>query len=294
MSDIVKNIIGNGLYDKEFRVDGEVYPFYSFCQPDSEANWSDQMTIQLEQSSKTHFMDRYNRKIALDGIRKKLTSKDCFYLDMGCSSGYMLEDVLEQIPKVAAVGADYFVAGLLQCHQRLPDVPLFQVDLVNCQFGANLFDAVTCLNVLEHIPDDITALRHLFRIMKPGGELVITVPMEPGLYDIYDQVHHHVRRYQMKELKSKLKSAGFSILKNNYFGVFIYPGFYLIKILNRIRYSNKSESEINEIVFNQIKDTSRLKLMEELCSIEYSLGKRIKYPFGIRGYIMAQRPYGKL
>jgi ubiquinone/menaquinone biosynthesis C-methylase UbiE len=289
MNEIIGKILPDVLYDKEFKLGQGNYPFYSYCQPDSEAGWSNEMAIKLEGPSENHFIDHYNRKVALDLIRDKLESKGCLYLDMGCSSGYMLEDVLKNYPEADAIGADYFSAGLLQCHRRLPDIPLFQVDLANCQFSDNLFDAVTCLNVLEHIKDDVSALKHIFRIMKPGGELVVTVPMGPGLYDIYDEVHHHVRRYQMNEIKSKLKSAGFHILKNNYFGVFIYPGFYLVKIRNRKRYRQVTDNEKNEIVFKQIKDTSRSVLMEKLCGVEYSLGRRIKYPFGIRGYVLAQK-----
>lgn len=289
MSKLVGEILPGAVYDKEFRISGKTYPFHSFCQPDSEAGWSDQMAIQLEQSSKTHFIDRYNRKIALDGIRDKLSDKNCCYLDMGCSSGYMLEDALEAFPEIAAVGADYFFAGLLQCHQRLADIPLFQVDLANCQFGNNLFDAVTCLNVLEHIQDDVSALKHLFRILKPGGKLVVTVPMDPNLYDIYDQVHCHVRRYKMGELKHKVQSAGFNILKANYFGVFIYPAFYMVKQLNKLRFNQIAEDKKKQIVFKQINDTSRSMFMEKLCNIEYSSGKHNSYPFGIRGYVVAQK-----
>ena len=290
MNEIVGRILPDALYDKEFKVNGKTYPFHSYCHPDSEAGWSDQMALQLEQPTKTHFIDRYNRKLALDGIKDKLANKGCRYLDMGCSSGYMLEEVLNNSPAVDPVGADYFSTGLLQCHQRLPDIPLFQVDLATCQFGNNLFDAVTCLNVLEHIKDDVSALRHLFRIIKPGGKLVVTVPMGRNLYDIYDQVLCHVRRYEMNELRNKVESAGFKILRCNYFGVFIYPGFYTVKIINRRRYHHATDNKKNEIVFKQIINTSRSTLMEKLCSIEYSFGKYLRYPFGIRGYVIAQKP----
>ncbi|MFH1903645.1 MAG: class I SAM-dependent methyltransferase [Candidatus Omnitrophota bacterium] len=290
MYEIISKILSGTLYDQGFKIDGKTYPFYSFCQPNSKTGWSDQMAEQLEKPSKNHFIDRYNRKVALDGIRSKLVGENCCYLDMGCSSGHMLEEVLKNFPKVNAIGADYFSAGLLQCHQRLPDIPLFQVDLVNCGFPEKIFDAATCLNVLEHIKDDTTALKQLFRIIKPGGKLVVTVPMGRRLYDIYDQVHRHVRRYKIGEFKDKIESTGFDILKINYFGVFAYPGFYLVKQTNKWRYRRANDDEKKQVVFKQIHDTMRSVLMEKLCSVEYFLGKRIKYPFGIRGYVIAQKP----
>lgn len=290
MNKIVDKILPGAIYKRSLMENEKQYPFYSFCQPNSDSGWSDQMTISLGELSKDHFIDRYNRKVALDGIRDKLVGENCCYLDVGCSSGYMLADVLKRFPEVHAVGADYFSVGLLQCHKCFPDIPLFQIDLANCQFGDNLFDAVTCLNVLEHIPNDQTALKHLFRIIKPGGKMVVTVPMGRGLYDIYDEVHYHIRRYEKKELIYKINSAGFDILKNNYFGVFVYPGFSLIKKVNRLRFCKISEDEKKRIVFKEIKNSSRSVFMERLCSIEYFLGKIIKYPFGIRGYVVANKP----
>lgn len=290
MNEIVDKILAGAVYERGFQVNGKELPFYSFCQPNSKSGWSDQMTDELVRLSKDHFIDRYNRKVALDGIKDKLSAKFCTYLDVGCSSGYMLEDVLGRFPKVHAIGADYFPSGLLQCHQRLPDIPLFQVDLADCKFSDNLFDAVTCLNVLEHIQDDEAALKQLFRIIKPGGKLVVTVPMESRIYDIYDQVHYHVRRYAGSELTDKVNSAGFDILKNNYFGVFVYPALCLVKRINRWRFRQLSDEEKKRIVFSEINGSSRLIFMEKLCNLEYYLGKIIRYPFGVRGYLVASKP----
>lgn len=290
INQIVKKIVPGAVYEKEFKIAGQAHPFYSFHRPDFEANWSDQMASRLEQPSKHHFIDRYNRKIALDGIRDKLANRDCCYLDVGCSSGYMIEDVLANFPNVNIVGVDYFSGGILQCHKRLPDIPIFQMDLSSCQFPDSLFDSITCLNVLEHIQDDVLALKHLYRITKPSGRIVITVPMGRNLYDIYDQVHYHVRRYQMPEIVSKMRSVGFNILKNNYFGVFVYPGFYVTKKINKLRFSQVSEERKMEIVFREIKESSRSTFIEHLVNVEYFLGRVIRYPFGIRGYIFAQKP----
>jgi ubiquinone/menaquinone biosynthesis C-methylase UbiE len=289
INEIVKKIIPAAVYEKEFKIGERAYPFYSFHRPDSEANWSDQMASRLEQPSKHHFIDRYNRKIALDGVKDKLAGKNCCYLDVGCSSGYMIEEVLENFPDVNIIGVDYFSAGILQCHKRLPDIPIFQMDLSNCQFPDNLFDSITCLNVLEHIQDDTSALKHLYRITKPGGKIVITVPMGQNLYDIYDQVHYHVRRYQMPEIINKIRSVGFNVLKNNYFGVFIYPGFYVTKKINKLRFSQASEERKIEIVFKEIKESSHSAFIEYLVNVEYALGKIIRYPFGIRSYILARK-----
>lgn len=289
MKEMVEKILPGAVYEGSFKIDGRSYPFFSFCQPDSGNGWSDQLTRQLKDFTKEHPIDCYNRKLAIDGIKDKLANENCCYLDVGCSSGHMLEIILKDFPNVHAVGTDYFSEGLMYCHQRLPDIPLFQMDLVDCKFSDNLFDAVTCLNVLEHIKDDEAALKQLFRIVKPGGKLVVTVPMGRSLYDIYDQVHYHIRRYEANELIDKVQSAGFSILKHNHFGTFVYPGFYLVKRINSWKFPRSIDYENKQVVFKQIRATSRFILMEKLFGIEHFLGKIIKYPFGIRGYVVAQK-----
>ena len=289
MNEIISRIFPGTLYDQGFKINGKIYPFYSFCQPNSESGWSDRMAEQLAEPSKNHFIDRYNRKIALDGIGNKLVDENCCYLDMGCSSGYMLEDVLRSFPKVNAIGADYFSAGLLQCHQRLPDIPLLQMDLVNCQFSDNSFDVITCLNVLEHINNDELAIDQLYRITKPRGVIVLTVPTMPNLYDMHDEIYGHVRRYKLNDLEQKICSAGFKILKSNYFGVFIYPVFYVIKKINKLKFDKLKFDEKKRRVFDAVRNTKKCFFLENTCYLEQSIGKKINYPFGFRGYVIATK-----
>jgi hypothetical protein len=94
----------------------------------------------------------------------------------------------------------------------------------------------------------------------------------------------------MGEPKDKIKSAGFEILKTNFFGVFLYPGFCLVKRVNKYRFDRMSHDDKNRVVFAEIQGSSRSLFMEKVCNIEYFLGRWIKYPFGIRGYAVAQKP----
>jgi len=288
MNKILERIIPGAVYKKGFIINGKTYPFYSFSQPNSENSWSDYLTEQLEIPSKNHFIDIYNRKIVFDSIKGKLV-QGASYLDAGCSSGYMLENILDKFSEINIIGTDFFSSGLLQCHQRFPDIPLFQMDLVSCSFPDNLFDVVSCLNVIEHIPADASVIKQLFRITKPGGIVVLTVPTMPGLYDMHDEVYSHVRRYKLSELERMMERAGFKIVKANYFGVFMYPVFYAIKKINRMRFSKLSFAEKRQRVFNAIKKTGRCCFLEYACFIEQAIGWKINYPYGFRGYIVASK-----
>lgn len=88
------------------------------------------------------------------------------------------------------------------------------------------FDTVICLNVLEHIRDDLSALRRLGRLLRLNGVLVLLVPAHKFLYNSLDRTLKHYRRYAKSELKMKLEASGFSVRRLFYFNMFGIPGWY--------------------------------------------------------------------
>lgn len=78
-------------------------------------------------------------------------------------------------------------------------------------------DTVTCLNVLEHLQDDLQALRNMRRWVAPGGKLILFVPALGCLYGSLDRLAGHCRRYSRKGLSECLKSAGWAVLRLEYF-----------------------------------------------------------------------------
>jgi len=284
---LLESILPGIAYDNGFLVNGKILPFYSFSSPDGDAHWSDEMSDFLEESSRDHFIDIYNRRIAVNCLSEKLSLPGATFADFGCSSGYLLEDVNKSFPSTEMIGADFISAALSHCHKRLPHIPIFQADLVHCPFPENTFDSIACLNVLEHIEQDGMAISQLARILKPNGQLVITVPVGHNLYDLYDEIHYHVRRYDLNDLKAKVRNSGLHIIRANYFGVFIYPLFYMVKKLNKLRYDKLPFEEKKRKAVQQAKVAKRSFLMERLCLWEELLGRKTTYPIGIRGYIYA-------
>jgi len=84
----------------------------------------------------------------------------------------------------------------------------------------SMADTITCINVLEHIEDDVAALKHMRYLLKKGGKVVIFVPAVQGIYGTLDKLVEHHRRYNERTLRAALQKAGFSIKDAYYMNIF--------------------------------------------------------------------------
>ena len=146
-------------------------------------------------------------------------------LDIGCGSGRHICEAF-RIEGVTVVGADVSfddmveARGKLNFHEKVGEHgggvwALSAADVNNLPFKNNLFDLVICSEVLEHIPDHETAVFEIMRVLKPGSNLVVSVPRympEKICWALSDEYHNanrgHIRIYKKNELVSLLESSG--------------------------------------------------------------------------------------
>lgn len=96
------------------------------------------------------------------------------------------------------------------------------------------FDSIICLNVLEHVEDDLASLRAMRRILSPGGRLILLVPALPALYGTMDKALGHHRRYKRADLVSLLLATGFTVAHVEYFNLGGVPGWWFAgRVLRR-------------------------------------------------------------
>ena len=96
------------------------------------------------------------------------------------------------------------------------------------------FDTIICLNVLEHIDDDISALHAIRRLLAPSGRLVLLVPALPALYGTIDRALGHHRRYHRSGLADLLRATGFTPAHIEYFNIAGIPGWWFAgRVLRR-------------------------------------------------------------
>ncbi len=177
-----------------------------------------------------HFWFEGRNQVILWGLRK-YAPEAMSLLEVGCGTGVVLQAVRQSVPGMRLFGSEIFADGLPFAAQRLPETELIQMDARKMPFERE-FDAIGMFDVLEHIEEDTVVLGEVWRSVKPGGTVFITVPQHPALWSAVDEHSYHKRRYVATDLKAKLNRAGFEVLHVTSFISLLLPVF----ILSRLQY----------------------------------------------------------
>jgi len=115
---------------------------------------------------------------------------------------------------------------------------------------SNSVDTVICLNVLEHVEDDLTSLRNLYGALQPGGRAIVLVPHGQEIYGQLDVVLGHFRRYSHRQLRERLEQAGFKVEQILDFNRISRPSWYINgKLLKRSRISRRMLKMFDRLVW---------------------------------------------
>jgi SAM-dependent methyltransferase len=142
-------------------------------------------------------------------------------LDVGCGQGSLLGELRAQFPHIQPAGMDLSGKAIDLARRRVPEGKFFAGDLTREPLN-DKFDLVICSEVLEHIPDDLAAMRNLARMT--GKYLVVSAPQ--GCMRRFEAAVGHVRNYAYGELVGKLKQNGFRMVRVIEWGFPFYsPGY---------------------------------------------------------------------
>ncbi len=150
---------------------------------------------------------RFNTWMA-DTIRPYCGSR---VLEIGSGTGNLTRQL---IPRDAYVASDINPLYLQTLRGLTLDRPYLDVTLTDVTSGQTFphpeggFDTVVCLNVIEHVDDDVGALRNIRASLAPDGRAIVLVPNGPDLFGTLDEVLGHRRRYTEATLRAALSEAG--------------------------------------------------------------------------------------
>src|SRR5689334_9695378 len=134
-------------------------------------------------SDERHWWYRGRLRIVTNEVERIGLPPNARILDAGCGSGSVLGH-LRAFGEVT--GADVSPLAVAAARARRTG-EVVQASIERLPFPDGSFDLVTCLDVLEHTPDDVAVLRELRRITRPGGHVLLTVPAYQALWSGHDE-----------------------------------------------------------------------------------------------------------
>jgi SAM-dependent methyltransferase len=156
-----------------------------------------------------HWWYRGRRRIIRSELDRLPLPAHARVLDAGCGSGRTLLE-LSDYGEVHGIELNPEAAEVAQGRGSF-DVQIGRLEQLPWQDGT--FDLITCLDVIEHTPDDRLTLRELRRVCKPGGWLLVTVPAYQALWSLHDEANHHYRRYSRASLRAAAVQSGWRELR---------------------------------------------------------------------------------
>lgn len=186
-------------------------------------------------------------------------------IEIGCGCGGVLQFLHSK--GINVEGGDAFLEALQFC-AKYAKVPLYQLDAQRTPFADDQYDVVGLFDVIEHIADDQAALREMYRICKPGGRIILTVPAHKWLWSYGDRIRCHKRRYSKNELYCKLRQASFVVEQLSFFMLSLFLPLFLYRRLGDMRaqtahtLSSLTETQtiplINEVLLSILRQEKRL------------------------------------
>jgi len=206
----------------------------------------------------------YREALIVDFIKEVLS--EGIILDAGCGDGSLSISLAKYGFKVKSIDlSSGFVAMLKDKAERAhlsEHIYANHDDIINLEFPDNSFDGIVCGEVLEHVSEDKKAVTEFNRVLKKGGICVITVPINPQLWDIWDVVAGHVRRYSKNELINLFQENGFLVEKLHFWGfplMWLYHKtifLFWVKMMKR-----KNDYERDKSTFTKIGKNSLVSLL---------------------------------
>jgi glycosyltransferase involved in cell wall biosynthesis/phospholipid N-methyltransferase len=188
-------------------------------------------------------------------------------LEVGSGTGNLTRQL---IPRQHYVASDINPLYLNTLKGMLSERPYLKVAHTDVTRGETFpeleggFDTIICLNVIEHVEDDLDALRNIRRALAGDGRAIVLVPQGPGLMGTLDEVLGHKRRYTPETLAAVARRAGFRVSEILSFNRVGTPAWWLNgRVLKRREFGLAQIMMLNLLtpVFRRVDDTLPFKAL---------------------------------
>ena len=237
--------------------------------------------------SETYFWNTAHNDVALRALGPHLQrlrarrDRPLRILDLGCGPGNTLR-LLES--HGLAFGIEYSTVALAVA-QRRGLTRVVAADGSQLPLRSASVDCVVALEVVEHFADDLAVALEAFRVLRPGGVLVASVPAFMSLWRSHDELYGHHRRYTRAGFRGLMSAAGFAVARCDFIKCVYFLPLLVRARLDRARNGSTAGGDdffelpawLNELLRAQI-------------VWEHRLGLNRLFPFGVSLLAIAQRP----
>lgn len=205
-------------------------------------------------------------------------------LDVGCGTGGNLP-LLRRFGRVHA--ADLSPEALGGSRRRGP-TPLCRANVMGgLPYRTASFDALFAVDVVEHLDDDVGAVKEMVRVLRPGGTAVITAPAYRWLWTDHDEAACHRRRYRRGGLARVLTEAGLAVRRATYFNSILFPLAAVTRLWRRC--VSRPAGAPRTDLFVEIPRALN-EVLVRIFSLERHVLGRAGFPFGLTVLCVATRP----
>jgi SAM-dependent methyltransferase len=196
---------------------------------------------QMQAVEEDHWWFR-GRRAVIAAVLQPVVAAGGLVLDAGCGSGGNLE-VYSDIGPVMGVDT---AADALASARRRGYRGVGVASLAGLPFRDGAFDVVGATDVVEHVADDLGALRELRRVTRPGGHLLVTVPAYQWLWSDSDVQLGHFRRYTRGRITARCRSAGWAVTRASYFNTTLLPAIAAVRSARQRRGQPMAATELEQ------------------------------------------------
>ncbi len=238
----------------------------------------------LASVEKDHWFYRGKRRIVRHWLERVVKlDADKVLVDVGAGTGTWCG---EMSSLCRTIGVDPSDEALRIARQRHAG-EWIQAPATKLPFPADFADAVTLLDVIEHIDDDFAALMEAVRITRPAGAILVTVPALMSLWSDWDVRLHHKRRYTRRSLLRLTNSPSISVIHCTYTNTVALLPVYVIRQLRKVLRCAATQGAEERIPAPYLNRT-----LEQLFVVPACWG-RVRMPIGVSLLLVLRKNWSR-
>lgn len=211
----------------------------SYSQEDLNYIWHQVPPDYYQKGIRKNFLQRLWHRGKLSSVLQLADGNNMFVLDIGCASGWFLNQLSIKYPFAKCYGIDVYRNAIQYGKKHYKSLDLAVADAHKLPFSNDYFDLVICTEVLEHVKNPEKVLREIKRVLRPDGKAIVEMDSGNFLFraiwywwtnmrkGVWRESHIHF--FNAKILENMIKDLGFVIAQKKVFNVTMAVAFLLRK-----------------------------------------------------------------